>query len=440
MQKNERGARKPNFLIILTDDQGYADVSAYGRSDVRTPSIDRIGAEGLRFTGMRANATVCSPSRAALLTGKFPDRVGVPGVIRTDPADSWGYLKPGVATLADVLRRRGWHTAHVGKWHLGLESPNLPNDRGFQHFHGFLGDMMDSYTTHRRHGRNYMRQGRDVVDPSGHATDLFTDWACRYLTERSESPQTPFFLYLAYNAPHFPIEPPAEWLERVRLRAPGMDPKRAANVALVEHLDHGIGKVLETLDRTGLARDTVVVFASDNGGSIPHGQANDPWRGGKQDHFDGGLRVPFLMRWPTRIAPGRTSDYQGLNFDVFPTFVELAGGKPDPDLDAVSLVPILDGKRIDGIRDLYFCRREGGPAYAGKSYEALIRGNWKLLQNSPFGRRELYNLRDDPHETHDLSGSRPKELAEMTAALQAHVQRGGAVPWQPPAKSGTARG
>jgi len=179
------GAKRPNFLIILTDDQGYADVSAYGRDDVRTPAIDRIGNEGLRFTGMRANATVCSPSRAALLTGLFPDRAGVPGVIRTDPADSWGYLRPGIPTLADVLRKRGWHTAHIGKWHLGLDSPNLPVERGFDHFHGFLGDMMDSYTTHRRHGNNYMRLGREPIDPEGHATDLFTDWACTYLRERS---------------------------------------------------------------------------------------------------------------------------------------------------------------------------------------------------------------------------------------------------------------
>ena len=430
--KQAARTQRPNFLIILTDDQGYADVSAYGRGDVRTPSIDRIGNEGLRFTGMRANATVCSPSRAALLTGCYPDRVGVPGVIRTDPADSWGYLRPGIPTLADVLRKRGWHTAHIGKWHLGLDSPNLPMDRGFDHFHGFLGDMMDSYTTHRRHGNNYMRLGREPIDPEGHATDLFTDWACQYLTERGRRPEQPFFLYLAYNAPHFPIEPPTEWHDRVRSRAQGMDPKRVANVAFVEHLDDRIGRVLSTLDQAGLARDTVVVFTSDNGGSVPHGQVNAPWRGGKQDHYDGGLRVPFLLRWPAQVTAGGTTDYHGLNFDLFPTFVELAGGKPDPGLDAVSLVPLLKGKRLDAQRDLYFCRREGGPTYAGKSYEALVRGDWKILQNHPFGSKELYNLRDDPYEQKDLSALRPRELAQMTAALQKHVQRSGAVPWQGP--------
>lgn len=163
-------AERPNFLLIFTDDHGYGDVSAYHPSDVRTPNIDRIGAEGMLFTAMRANCTVCSPSRAALLTGRYADRVGVPGVIRTQPENSWGYFKPGVPTLADELKKAGYHTGIVGKWHLGLESPNLPNERGFEFFHGFLGDMMDSFTTHLRHGNNYMRRNREVIEPKGHAT------------------------------------------------------------------------------------------------------------------------------------------------------------------------------------------------------------------------------------------------------------------------------
>ena len=234
-------AAQPNFLIILADDHGYGDVSAYHDSDVRTPNIDRIGKEGLLFTAMRANCTVCSPSRAALLTGRYADRVGVPGVIRTKPEDSWGYFKPGVPTIADELKKAGYHTGIIGKWHLGLESPNTPNERGFDHFHGFLGDMMDSYTTHLRHGNNYMRLNAEVIDPQGHATDLFTDWAGDYLRERAKSKDKPFFLYLAYNAPHFPIEPPAEWLAKVKDRAPQLDEKRAMNVAFVEHLDDRLG-------------------------------------------------------------------------------------------------------------------------------------------------------------------------------------------------------
>lgn len=427
-------APRPNFLVIFTDDHGYGDVSTYHASDVRTPNIDRIAAEGILFTAMRANATVCSPSRAALLTGRYPDRVGVPGVIRTHPENSWGYFDPNVPTIADELKKAGYHTAIVGKWHLGLESPNTPNERGFDFFHGFLGDMMDSYTTHLRHGRNYMRRNAQVIEPRGHATDLFTDWAVDYLRERARNRQQPFFLYLAYNAPHFPIEPPDEWLAKVKQRAPQLDEKRAKNVAFIEHLDDRIGQVLAALRESGLERNTLVVFTADNGGSLPHGQNNDPWRGGKQDHYDGGLRVPFMVRWPAQIKAGSRTDYAGLIFDLFPTFLELAGLKPSPDLDAVSLLPLLQGGTIRQPRDLYFVRREGGPQYGGKSYEAIIRGDWKLMQNDPFSPLELYNLKTDPQEKNNLVAKNKKVFTELAAALRAHIQRGGAAPWQKPTR------
>jgi len=433
-----RGAQPPNVLVIITDDHGYGDVSAYRPSgDVRTPHIDRLAAEGLLFTTMRANCTVCSPTRAALMTGRYADRVGVPGVIRTNAADSWGYLAPGVPTIADQLRTAGYHTAIIGKWHLGLESPNTPTERGFDFFHGFLGDMMDSFTTHLRHGNNYMRRNLAEINPTGHATDLFTSWASDYLRERSAAKQ-PFFLYLAYNAPHFPIEPPAEWLDRVQQRAPGMDPKRAANVAFVEHLDDGIGRVMAALRKTGLDRTTIVIFTSDNGGSLPHAQNNDPWRGGKQSHYDGGLKVPFVVRWPGTIAAGTRSDYAGLTFDIFATALDVAGVTRPADMDAVSLLPILRGGSVPtGVnpRELYFVRREGGVAYGGKAYEAMVRGDWKILQNNPYSPLELYNLKDDPYEHTDVSAKHPAIARELQLALRLHIQRGGATPWQPPLKN-----
>lgn len=427
-------APRPNFLVIYTDDHGYGDVSTYGATDVRTPDIDSLAADGMLFTTMRANCTVCSPSRAALLTGRDPDRVGVPGVIRTQPENSWGYFDPAVPTLADELKKAGYHTAIVGKWHLGLESPNTPNERGFDHFHGFLGDMMDSYTSHLRHGNNYLRLNGEVIEPQGHATELFSQWASDYLVSRAAKKDEPFLLYLAYNAPHFPIEPPADWLAKVKAQAPGMEEKRAMNVAFVEHLDHYIGEVLKTLDESGLRENTVVVFTADNGGSLPHAQNNDPWRDGKQSHYEGGLRVPFMVRWPGQIEAGSKSDYAGQVFDLFPSFLELAGATAtDPTaLDAVSLVPVWKGEAITAPRELYFVRREGGRAYGGRSYEALIRGDWKLLQNDPYGPLELYNLKNDPGETTDLAAKAPKVFNELSAALAARIQRGGATPWQKP--------
>lgn len=424
---------RPNLVVILTDDHGYGDVSMYGRRDVLTPNIDSLASAGMLFKNMRANCTVCSPTRAALLTGRYPDRVGVPGVIRTHAENSWGYFRPGVATLADQLKAVGYATAIVGKWHLGLESPNTPNERGFEFFHGFLGDMMDNYRTHLRHDLNYMRRNADAIEPQGHATDLFTDWAIEYVKRQAlNDPHRPFFLYLAYNAPHFPIEPPAAALERVRRRDPQLPQARAKNVAFVEHLDDGIGRVLQALDETGLRDNTLVVFTADNGGSLPHAQSNHPWRDGKQSHYDGGLRVPFAIRWPAKVKAGSASDYAGLVFDLFPTCLELAGAELPSGLDAISLAPLLDGGAIDGERDLYFVRREGGPAYGGNSYEALIRGRWKLLRNSPYQPLELYDLSLDPLEMNDLATEQPQVFNQLSAALRERIRAGGSIPWQPP--------
>lgn len=324
----------------------------------------------------------------------------------------------------------GIHASHGGRCH--AQHPNIllivTDD------HGFLGDMMDSYTNHLRHGVNYLRLNEQTIEADGHATDLFADWSIAYLNERAANPKAPFFLYLAFTAPHFPIEPPAEWLEKTRHRHPELSAARTANLALVEHLDQAIGRVLTRLDELGLAQNTVVVFTADNGGSLPHGQSNTPWRDGKQSHYDGGLRVPFLVRWPGRIMPGSRSDYAGLIFDVFPTFLELAGvTPPDPaTIDAVSLMPTSEGRTMLDGRELYFVRREGGPGYGGKSYEALIRGEWKLMQNDPYHPPALYNLSNDPQETTNLATTAPQVVKDLSKSLARHIQRGGATPWQKP--------
>jgi len=424
---------RPNILVILTDDLGYGDVSSYRPgADVRTPHIDRLADEGMRFTRMRANATVCSPTRAALMTGRHADAVGVPGLIRTDPLNTWGYLDPKVPTLADLLGESQFDTAIIGKWNLGLTVPGTPNERGFDFFHGFLDDMMDSYTTHLRHGHNYMRRNHEVIDPKGHATDIFTDWTCDYLRERGNK-KRPFFLYLAYNAPHFPIEPPSVYLARVKQRAPQMEEKRALNVAMVEHLDACVGRVMRVLEEMGLAENTLLFFTSDNGAALRYAQNNDPWRDGKQSHYDGGLRIPFIVRWPGHIAPGTLSDYAGQIFDIFATSLEVAGVSPPREMNAVSLLSILGGKAPPtGVRELYFVRREGGATYGGKSYEALIRGDWKLMQNSPYSPLELYNLTDDPFEQNNVISQNAAVARELQSVLRKHIQRGGAAAWQPP--------
>jgi arylsulfatase A-like enzyme len=424
-------ASKPNVLVILTDDQGRADYSACGTRDLRTPNIDRVFREGMTFENFYANSCVCSPTRAALLTGCFPHRVGVPGVIRDEPQNNWGWLSPHVTLLPQVLKPAGYHSAIIGKWHLGLESPNTPTERGFDFFHGFLGDMMDDYETHLRHGHNFMRRNLEVIEPQGHATDLFSQWACDYIAERVTKPE-PFFLYLAFNAPHDPIQPPAEWLAKVQQREPNLSDKREKLVALIEHLDYGIGRVLDTLDRTGLAKNTLVLFSSDNGGLLSAGANNGQWRSGKTHMYEGGLRVPGAARWPGVIPPNSRSDGVTLTMDIFATACAAAGVKPPASVDGVSFLPTLRGEREpDAARDLYFVWLEGGQ-HGGKTVDAFRRGSWKLLQDSPFAPLELYNLQIDPAEANNLAAKELKVFNELSAVMRQEIQRGGRVPWQRP--------
>lgn len=421
---------KPNVIVILADDLGRGDYSAFGTADLRTPNVDRLFREGARCDDFFANSCVCSPTRASLLSGCVPDRVGVPGVIRDVPQNSWGYLAPGAVLLPKRLKPAGYHTAIVGKWHLGYETPNTPNDRGFDFFHGFLGDMMDDYYTHLRHGHNFMRRNLEVISPEGHATDLFTDWACDYLVERSKHKE-PFFLYLAYNAPHDPIQPPEDWLAKVRAREAGASDKRVRLLALIEHLDAGIGRVLDCLDRHGLSENTLVMFTSDNGGLLEKGANNGPWRSGKTHMYEGGLRVPFAARWPGKISPGSRTAGDWLSMDLYPTILSAAELPAPQGIDGVSFLDALTGKpQASPKRDLYFVRREGGPAYGGKTIEALRSGDWKLLQDSPFAPLELYNLAEDPQEAVDQAKTRRDVFAKLSAALREHVQRGGQIPWQ----------
>ncbi len=422
----------PNILLILTDDQGYHDVSYYGTKDIQTPYIDQIAAEGMRFDNFYANCPVCSPTRAALLTGRYQDYVGVPGVIRTHAVNSWGYLNPTATLLPQELKMAGYHTAIIGKWHLGLESPNTPVKRGFDYFHGWLGDMMDDYYTHRRHDINYMRMNGQEIDPKGHATDLFTQWSVDYIKSQADD-ERPFFLYLAYNAPHFPVQPPQEWLDMVIKREKGIDGTRAKLVAFIEHMDDGIGKVVNALKESGQYENTIIVFSSDNGGHLPSKANNGPLRDGKQSMYEGGLKVPTAISWPDKIAKGSVSEQRYLSMDLYPTLLALAELEPKDAIEGRSFLPeLLNGAQKAEERPLYFTRREGGMAYGGQSIYAVRQGDWKLLQNKPFEPYELYNLKDDPLETNNLVEQEPEKLQELNEVLMKHIQKGGQVPWQKP--------
>ena len=429
--EEEEPPRPPNVLLILVDDLGYGDLSSWGAEDLQTPHIDALVESGMRFNQFYANSTVGAPTRAALLTGRYPDLVGVPGTIRPEPEINWGYLNPEARLLPGLLQQAGYHTALIGKWHLGLESPNLPNERGFQLFHGFLADRMDDYFLHTRRGVNHMRFNGETVEPAGHATDVFTQWAIDYLMERAEDDQ-PFFLLLAYNAPHVPAQPPPYFLERVAQRGSGLSQKRARLVALIEHLDEGIGKVMEALRENGQDIETLVLFTSDNGGDLRAEADCGDLRGGKRQMYEGGIRVPMVAVWPDKVRPGTASNRLAMTMDLFPTICTAAGLTVESEIDGVSLFRTLVGQMAPPMeRTLHWVRREGGRLHQGQDYYAVRQGHWKLLQNSPFEPFKLFNLREDPLEEHDLAEQDPGTVSRLSRTLRLRIQKAGAVPWQP---------
>jgi len=448
---------RQNVLLIIVDDLGFADLSCLGSEDMKTPNLDQLYADSLKLGRLYANCPVCSPTRASVLTGCYPDRVGVPGVIRTHAANNWGYYQPFTATLPHKLKEHGYETVAIGKWHLGLSPETHPLSQGFERFKGFLGDMMDDYYNHRRHGINYMQVDREEIDPKGHATDLFSQWAVEYIRSRGKRPTTPqtrispqveqanggdpWFLYLAYNAPHTPIQPPREWYEKVKQREQGsggnsISNQRAKIVALIEHMDAGIGEVLKALKESGQYENTVIVFTSDNGGQANVGANNGSLRGEKQSMYEGGLRIPGCIRVPRQTKAGSESQTVCCTADFFPTIIDLAGINAPDGIDGRSLRPLLEQPKdasdnnLWPEREIYFVRREGGQKYAGLTIQAVLHGNFKLVHDLPTKQLELFDLQTDPGESEDLSEKLPKKYREMIGRLQLHVQRGGQVSWQ----------
>jgi arylsulfatase A-like enzyme len=423
-----KGQEKPNIIFILVDDLGYGDLSVNSGTDVKTPNIDKLFKSGVTFNNFYSNSTVCSPTRASLITGRYPDMVGVPGVIRGVKDQSWGYLSEDAITLPDILNKAGYETALIGKWHLGLESPNTPNERGFKFFHGFLGGMMHDYYTHLQHGNNYMRKNDSIVTAKGHATDVFSDWAIDYINVQKNT-DSPFFMFLAYNAPHYPIQPPKEWYEKVKNREKDISDKRAKNVALVEHLDDGIGRVIKALKASGQYENTIIIFSSDNGGHLPSGASNGNLRGGKIDMYEGGIKVPTCMLWKNKIKSNTACNVTGVTMDFYATLTNLAGVEVNHEVDAIDLLSGISDKTIKkDDRTIYFVRR-AGYNYSGLCYYAVRKGDYKLVQNSPFEEFQLFNIKEDPFETIPLEDN-SKEFRKLRYQLSQHIRKAGVIPWQ----------
>jgi arylsulfatase A-like enzyme len=273
-----------------------------------------------------------------------------------------------------------------------------------------------------------MRLNHEEIDPEGHATDIFSDWAIEYL-ETACKKENPFFLYLAYNAPHFPIQPPEEWIEKVKKREPDISELRAKNVAFVEHLDDGIGRVLQALEKIDKDKNTLIIFSSDNGGHLASGASNGDLRGGKQDMYEGGIKVPTCFVWEDQIKPESECNNMGLTMDIFPTLCEIAGVEINHEIDGISLYKsLLNKPQITDNRAVCFMRREGG-YYGGLCYYAIRDGQYKLVQNTPFEPMQLFNLKTDAKEQIPLD-PKSQKFHELKDKLSQHIRASGKIPWQ----------
>lgn len=406
---------KPNILILLADDLGYADVGFQGCKDIPTPHVDSLARAGIRFSNGYVNHPFCSPTRAALMTGRYPQRFGHENNPAYLPDDEKVGLPTSEVTLPQLLRGAGYVTGGVGKWHLGAAAPFIPNRRGFDEWFGFIGGG-HVYLPGVRGSAEYtvpLMRNDEPNELREYLTPVLGREASAFIKRHRGKP---WFLYLAFNAPHTPLQAPPELLDKFAHIA---DKNRRTYAAMVHAMDAAIGDVLTTLRETGQEENTLVFFLSDNGGPLVQNIGpftdNTPLRGHKGQVYEGGIRVPFVVRYPARLKGGRTYDEPVAAFDIFSTALAVAGAPPPTDrkIDGVNLMPYLTGERRDAPHDFLFWR-QGGP----NGVRAARAGNYKLVRLAN-GREELYNLKDDVAESKDIAAAQPDVVGKLRQALEA---------------------
>jgi len=409
----EPASPRPNILVILSDDQGYADIGFQGCKDIPTPNLDRLASEGLRFSNGYVSHPFCSPSRAGLLTGRYQQRFGHEQNPFYDPNDHREGLPTSEKLLPEFLRDAGYVTGWIGKWHLGAAPEFRPQNRGFTETFGFLGGGHHYLNWKMNAAQEYnipIERNGQPVDVTNHLTLAFGDEGADFVRRHKSEP---WFLYLAFNAPHTPEEPTPERLAQFKSIT---DPKRRKYAAQVSLMDDAIGNVLAALRASGQERRTLVFFFSDNGGPIMtngrNGSSNLPLRGGKGEVYEGGIRVPFVVSWPGNLPAGRVYDLPVSSLDVFPTALALAG-VPIPTnkiYDGVNLLPFLTGANTNAPHTELFWRVGGGRQLAVRENDfKLVR-----FRNEPVA---FFDLAADIGETNDLSGVRTNEVRQLGATL-----------------------
>lgn len=397
----------PNVVLILADDLGYGDLGVYGNNLIKTPHLDRLAGEGVRLTSFYASASLCTPSRAGLLTGRYAIRDGLAeGTITVD--DTRG-LPADAITIADMLRQRGYRTALVGKWHLGHHLPEQrPNAHGFDFFYGLL-------QPNDAAGVALYRNAEPVGEPLEQSalTRLFTEQAREFMESKEGGAGRPFFLFLSHSAPHIPLVPSSEFAASSQAGAYG---------DVVQELDWSVGKVLEALERIGAAANTLIIFTSDNG-PFPEGSTGG-LRGGKGSAWEGGHRVPLIARWPGHIPSGATSDGMAMNIDLLPTLQAITGAAlpAGRKIDGRNITGLLKGSANSPHEALYYFSNERIAAVRTENWKMLIEARYLgIVRRLPeHGVSLLFDMRQDPTERYSMAAHRPDKWRE----LQAHLKRG----------------
>ncbi len=399
----------PNIVVIITDDQGYGDISfnPYSPPEVSTPHMDSLARESVFFTQAYTNGNVCSPTRAALMTGRYSQRAGI-----YTAGEGGAGLPLHFITFPERLKERGYVSAAFGKWHMGLTEPYNPINRGFDHFYGFMGRGAHDYfdLAGEVEPDRPMYRGLKEIKDEGYLTHRLTEEAVDFIKSHKDQP---FFVYLAYNAVHTPAQAPAETIAKYKKQYPHLSETRTILMAMLEHLDNGVGEVVKTLKEEGEWDNTLLFFLTDNGGARAMDADCSPLRGNKQLNYEGGIRTPFIVSWPERFGGGRMVHHPVITIDILPTAMD-AAGIPSPveqPLDGISLLPLLTGQAAAKPRNLYWSEASDRGTWAIRS------GDWKLYGEK--GDLELFNLNSDPTERHNLASTYPEITGKMQSIYDA---------------------
>lgn len=417
---------RPNVIIIMTDDQGYGDLSCMGAEDFVTPNIDSLAESGIRFSSMYSGSPVCSPSRACLLTGRYPGNAGVRAILAGHRRASG--LTPEVPTIAAALKKLGYKTGISGKWHLGLKDECRPNANGFDEFSGFLAGCVDYYShifywgmadgnTNPTH--DLWEDNEEIYDNGNYMTERITDKSVDFIRRHKDEP---FMLYVAYNAPHYPMHAPEKYMKRFA----HLPWDRQVMAAMISAVDDGVGEIRNELIRQGIADNTIIYFQSDNGPSresrnwldgrqdLYYGGTSGIFKGHKFSLFDGGIRIPAILHWPEKLS-GKVVDTPHIAADVFPTILEACGGDvSEYDLDGISLMPLVEGTG-EAQHEYIFWEMEGQTAVRKGRYKLVINGRleeFSQVQDEYF----LSDIESDPGENINLTDTLPEVFEELKNA------------------------